>query len=372
MAESNTGLAEKYISSYSMCRVEYDSKSLTFPRSRVLVVGRSKSSDFRVAVTQVSRKHCEIQYSENGWILHNLSTGTWLSGKIIRESCPINNGDILLLGDIYIQCFLSIDNSQFFPINILRFEVLVGKDLCFLNTEPLEAAGNKPEYCLNIDNKSLEVNEMDGNAQVLESLDIERRNKALLKQLEDCNKALMEVMTAKMEADKEITLLREELSHQKESKLPGSMQELVENELQCSVCNELIINATTLACSHTFCEYCLLRWKKKNNICPICRTGITSYCKTRMIDNLIEKLLSELPSDFQERRKDLIQAREEGRKSTKRKRPGSNRRMNNANVHRQAITMTLHGFANIMDTTIDLSSEEDSPVIVVHQRGRRE
>ncbi|KAH9632334.1 hypothetical protein HF086_010259 [Spodoptera exigua] len=49
------------------------------------------------------------------------------------------------------------------------------------------------------------------------------------------------------------------------------MGELMESELQCSICNELFVEATTLNCSHTFCKYCISVWKKKKRDCPICR-----------------------------------------------------------------------------------------------------
>lgn len=46
---------------------------------------------------------------------------------------------------------------------------------------------------------------------------------------------------------------------------------LMESELQCSICAELFVAATTLNCSHTFCKYCITLWKKKKKECPICR-----------------------------------------------------------------------------------------------------
>lgn len=47
--------------------------------------------------------------------------------------------------------------------------------------------------------------------------------------------------------------------------------EIMESELQCSICAELFVSATTLNCSHTFCKYCISMWKKKKKDCPICR-----------------------------------------------------------------------------------------------------
>lgn len=47
--------------------------------------------------------------------------------------------------------------------------------------------------------------------------------------------------------------------------------ELMDSELQCIICSEMFIEATVLNCSHTFCKYCITKWKKKKKDCPICR-----------------------------------------------------------------------------------------------------
>lgn len=70
--------------------------------------------------------------------------------------------------------------------------------------------------------------------------------------------------------------------------------ELMESELQCSVCAELFVEATTLNCSHTFCKYCITMWKKKKKDCPICRYLICRY--------LICVLLHRIPNSTRCRR----------------------------------------------------------------------
>ena len=36
-----------------------------------------------------------------------------------------------------------------------------------------------------------------------------------------------------------------------------TVEEVVDGELQCPVCNELFIRPVLLGCTHTFCEYCI-------------------------------------------------------------------------------------------------------------------
>uniref|UniRef100_A0A2A4J7C8 E3 ubiquitin-protein ligase CHFR n=1 Tax=Heliothis virescens TaxID=7102 RepID=A0A2A4J7C8_HELVI len=89
------------------------------------------------------------------------------------------------------------------------------------------------------------------------------------------------------------------------------MGELMESELQCSVCNELFVEATTLNCSHTFCKYCISVWKKKKKDCPICRAPITSECKSLVLDSFIEKMVQSLSEDMKRKRKDILDNRKD-------------------------------------------------------------
>ncbi|RVE41517.1 hypothetical protein evm_013831, partial [Chilo suppressalis] len=87
--------------------------------------------------------------------------------------------------------------------------------------------------------------------------------------------------------------------------------ELMENELQCSICAELFVGATTLNCSHTFCKYCITMWKKKKKDCPICRSVISSECKSLVLDSFIEKMVLNLTEDMKRKREELLKSREE-------------------------------------------------------------
>ena len=43
---------------------------------------------------------------------------------------------------------------------------------------------------------------------------------------------------------------------------------------ECPICFYKITNKNkfvTPCCLQMFCEYCILKWKKKHNTCPLCR-----------------------------------------------------------------------------------------------------
>ncbi|XP_050346803.1 uncharacterized protein LOC126771113 isoform X2 [Nymphalis io] len=87
--------------------------------------------------------------------------------------------------------------------------------------------------------------------------------------------------------------------------------EIMESELQCGICAELFVTAITLNCSHTFCKYCINSWKKKKMECPICRSSITSECRSLVLDSFIEKMVQNLTEDMKNKRREMLKSRKE-------------------------------------------------------------
>ncbi|XP_061703917.1 uncharacterized protein LOC133515395 [Cydia pomonella] len=90
----------------------------------------------------------------------------------------------------------------------------------------------------------------------------------------------------------------------------ADVEDIIETELQCSICSELFINAITLGCSHSFCKYCIDKWKKNKRECPICRTVITSECKSIVLDSLIERMM-QTSEETKQKRQEILNARAE-------------------------------------------------------------
>ncbi|XP_063538671.1 uncharacterized protein LOC134747920 [Cydia strobilella] len=90
----------------------------------------------------------------------------------------------------------------------------------------------------------------------------------------------------------------------------ADVEDIIETELQCSICSELFINAITLGCSHSFCKYCIDKWKKNKRECPICRTVITSECKSIVLDSLIERMM-QTSDETKQKRQEILNARAE-------------------------------------------------------------
>jgi len=76
-----------------------------------------------------------------------------------------------------------------------------------------------------------------------------------------------------------------------------NFRELAETQLQCAVCNELYVEATTVNCGHTFCHYCITQWRKKKANCPVCRTDITQIVQCKVLDEYADKLYEQFVTE---------------------------------------------------------------------------
>jgi hypothetical protein len=63
-------------------------------------IGRTQDCDLRIADLSVSRRHAQLDRSEDGWLLSDLGShnGTRVNGWLVREPVPVRPGDILQFG----------------------------------------------------------------------------------------------------------------------------------------------------------------------------------------------------------------------------------------------------------------------------------
>ena len=59
---------------------------------------------------------------------------------------------------------------------------------------------------------------------------------------------------------------------------PEFMKEKLELEIICSICNERQKDVV-IQCGHRLCKTCLDEWKKKNNVCPFCKSTIQNVIR---------------------------------------------------------------------------------------------
>ncbi|KAF7254737.1 E3 ubiquitin-protein ligase RNF8 [Varanus komodoensis] len=134
------------------------------------------------------------------------------------------------------------------------------------------------------------------------------QHRALMEELNRSKKDFEEIIKAKDRELKETKEEKEKARAQKEEAL-NQMNDVLENELQCTICSEHFIEAVTLNCAHSFCSYCINEWMKRKLECPICRGTILSKTRSLVLDNCIDRMVENLDADTKHRRLSLIQER---------------------------------------------------------------
>lgn len=66
-----------------------------------LVIGRAADNPVSIPDTSVSRKHALVRKTADGWAVSDLGSGngTMLNGEAIADETPLNDGDVITLGD---------------------------------------------------------------------------------------------------------------------------------------------------------------------------------------------------------------------------------------------------------------------------------
>ncbi|XP_043474751.1 E3 ubiquitin-protein ligase rnf8-A-like [Leptopilina heterotoma] len=91
----------------------------------------------------------------------------------------------------------------------------------------------------------------------------------------------------------------------------NKVENIMDDQLTCSICSELFVKAMTTNCMHTFCHHCIMIWftKSEGYICPVCRRTIINMTRSLVIDNFIEKMTENLPPDSRNRRMKFVNER---------------------------------------------------------------
>lgn len=76
--------------------------------------------------------------------------------------------------------------------------------------------------------------------------------------------------------------------------LQSKLKQSLADELECTICNDIVKSPLILNCAHTFCSTCITTWKATKNDCPTCRQHIVQLVPNLILKNIIEMFRDEL------------------------------------------------------------------------------
>ncbi|KAK3792245.1 hypothetical protein RRG08_007325 [Elysia crispata] len=211
-----------------------------------------------------------------------------------------------------------------------------------------------------------EKKQVEENLQKEMEKALEEKNKELEKELQEQKKKLEQVIEKK---EMEQKILESQLNETKEESATAKMQalkarddvlsnfvDLMEMELQCTICNELFIKATSLNCAHVFCKLCINQWMKVKKECPNCRAPITSQMQALALDSYIDRMVEQLNDDLKQRRKELLEIRKAEQEKLDGNRAGPSTSVPNTTAGPRSGTAVLQRTASTTTTTNSNSS----------------
>lgn len=87
------------------------------------------------------------------------------------------------------------------------------------------------------------------------------------------------------------------------------VQEILENDLSCAICQDIYINPLILNCSHSFCKFCVYRWLSKRPGCPQCRMTVSFQAENLALRNIINRMIQKSSPQFQTTRSTNVSQR---------------------------------------------------------------
>ena len=83
-----------------------------------------------------------------------------------------------------------------------------------------------------------------------------------------------------------------------------------DDDVECKLCFEILIQPVTTKCGHVFCKRCLLRTLDHNSVCPICRCNLSNFSrKASSTSFIIEQILDTYYGEQYQERKSTYEHR---------------------------------------------------------------
>ncbi|XP_045466432.1 E3 ubiquitin-protein ligase CHFR-like isoform X2 [Harmonia axyridis] len=248
-------------------------------------VGRSLKSDYVLHGSSISRIHFYIEKMEDIWILRDNSTNGTLVNKdlVVSEIKILENGDLIeFIGGTF--CLKYKDSNLLSELMTSQRRNSLPSVTNDHNDHSYERREAAVEQTSSVSHVAIDLTSQSRG---------QKRNYS--------------------EADEEPPVKKSKYMEETsdEPKLECTLEA---SELECSICQELYIEATTLNCAHSFCSSCIGRWRWQRDDCPMCRRPIESANPSMVLDNLVKKVLEtkdeKVRKEWNEVRQDRIKGKE--------------------------------------------------------------
>jgi hypothetical protein len=146
----------------------------------------------------------------------------------------------------------------------------------------------------NRDKKRLHTAHSLSEERLKQVVKIREENKVVLERQNELNQTIMS-LEEKLQQQQQLEIENQDANTNTEEDgteaVVSVLNNLITADLECSICQQLLLNPTTLQCSHNFCSVCIQSWIPAHKNCPICRKTVTTQpIRNRCLQEIISKL----------------------------------------------------------------------------------
>jgi pSer/pThr/pTyr-binding forkhead associated (FHA) protein len=79
----------------------YAGKALQLPTGKTITVGRNRDLELPLPDLRLSRRHCQLEYRQDGFVVRDLDStnGTFLNGERLQGEKALRHLDLVVIGD---------------------------------------------------------------------------------------------------------------------------------------------------------------------------------------------------------------------------------------------------------------------------------
>ncbi|BFZ11815.1 hypothetical protein BsWGS_14855 [Bradybaena similaris] len=346
-------------------------------------IGNSDYATYTISSQAVSQFLVVIRRQKESWTLTDImsSNGIYVNDQHLAVLSPytLQDGDVVQFGDPASpggqEVFQYKFCSSFTGENIRGLQNMeeenkdLDQQLTKHNVANIKVEATQPKE-LEVQKKELEVKKKELEAQRLELERQLRCQRLALEALLVDRQRERESLMAELVECRRLTDEAEQQAREVKDGILANYAELMDATVQCSICTEYFVQATSLNCGHVFCNLCIKEWMHIKRQCPNCRTPTTVLVKIPVLDTFIDRMIGLIGGDIRRRRQELINQRKNNRRQCRcRHHKAANQ---NGPVHAPVgVLSTLRAWLSVSDRTMAAVAAHLKAVVyaaVVHAR----
>ncbi|KAF7488413.1 hypothetical protein SSS_04499 [Sarcoptes scabiei] len=262
--------------------------------------GRDSDCDYQLRSIEISKKHFEIKYENSEWIIQDLNSlnGIYVDDRFIEDKTTLSDKCQISCGrpNVSSYKFIFFIDYEAYVIEQLYETYQITGDRKLFSNSFYEIATNFSHNYENLKNLFTRIKVIEYSRLKLKLLvrlirvstlqmlldesdsnclnELDRSKREFLIKIEEFHLFLSQSFS---DYSKQALIADRNNNDENFIAKTNHFDQLIKEELICSICLGLLIKPKMVNCGHIFCSICIDRSMSMLSTCPYCRTYITFF-----------------------------------------------------------------------------------------------